>query len=312
MGFHHIDEEVNQFQRESARDDSFVFKLMTFASSEWEKASRRLEKQASSLAEFASIRIWTERELDSAIFNPVRHYLRAENRGFGFFLWKPLIVLDELRSLKDGEFLFYIDSGCHLNKRGRRRFNAYLSALNSSREDVLVFEFRLPALDVLDPGPFSVFEGLNDLAYAKSEVLREFLTLGLTKKDFESASIQGGILLIQKSPKSVKLIEKWAEYARKRPELFDESLDKGGEGAQFIAHRHDQAVLSLLAKKYGVATLSAAETWVPKVSLSPANWDLLCQFPINARGEMTKSRFSKIRDRCVALLVKMRRKFIFS
>jgi len=312
MQFHHIDEEVNRYQRESAVDGSFVVKLVTFASIEWGRAGRRLEKQASSLAEFARVRVWSEVDLNSSTFNPIRHFLRPENRGFGFFLWKPLIVLEELRSLKDGEFLLYVDAGCHLNKRGRRRFLAYLSALNSSEEDVLVFEFRSPAPNILDPGPFSAFKGLNDLAYAKSEVLSEFLTLGLTEKDFESASIQGGILLIQKSPKSVKLIEKWAEYARKRPELFDESLDKGGEGAQFIAHRHDQAVLSLLAKKYGVATLSAAETWVPKVSLSPANWDLLCQFPINARGEMTKSRFSKIRDRCVALLVKMRRKFIFS
>jgi len=312
MKFYHIDEDVDQFQRGSARDDSFVVQLATFAGGRWGKASRRLEKQARSLGEFASIRVWTECDLESAIFNPVRRYLRTENRGFGFFLWKPVMVLEELRSLKNGEFLLYVDAGCHLNKPGRHRFDAYLSALNSSKEDVFVYEFPAPSPKILEQGPFLSFKGLNDPAYAKSEVLSEFLTLGLTKKDFESASIQGGILLIQKSPKSVALIEKWSDYARKRPELFDDSLDKGGEGAQFVDHRHDQAFLSVIAKKYGVATLSAAETWVPKTSLSPAHWDLLFQFPISARGEMTKSRLSKIMDRCLAALVKICRRVDFS
>jgi len=79
-----------------------------------------------------------------------------------------------------------------------------------------------------------------------------------------------------------------------------------------IARRHDQDVWSLIGKKYRAATLSAGEIRIPKSSSSPANWDFLSQFPINARGEATQSRFSKIRDRLVALLLKKRREFGFS
>jgi hypothetical protein len=154
------------------------------------------------------------------------------------FLWKPLIILEELRSLTTGDFLFYLDSGCHLNELGRRRFAGYLSALNGSKEDLLLFEFRPPESDFFSVETYSSFSGLNDVAYAKSDVLEAFTSLGLTTNDFESPSIQGGIMLIQKSTKSLELIEKWADEATRRPELFDDTLAVVGEAPEFVSHRH--------------------------------------------------------------------------
>lgn len=48
------------------------------------------------------------------------------SRGFGYWCWKPFIVLKTLESMNDDDILLYADVGCHLNKEAINKFYKYL------------------------------------------------------------------------------------------------------------------------------------------------------------------------------------------
>ncbi|MDA0079651.1 hypothetical protein [Brachyspira hyodysenteriae] len=67
------------------------------------------------------------------------------SRGFGYWCWKPFIVLKTLESMNDNDILVYADVGCHFNKEGIDRFYEYLDlVINNSR---LCFKLDLDSLE---------------------------------------------------------------------------------------------------------------------------------------------------------------------
>ncbi len=74
--------------------------------------------------------------------------------------------------------------------------------------------------------------------------------------------IVGGYLVCRKTPFTVAFFEEWLALAED-PRLLTDAPNSCGlpNYPQFIAHRRDQSILSLLARKHGIATVPDISQW---------------------------------------------------
>lgn len=97
-------------------------------------------------------------------------WLKPEVRGFGYWMWKPEVILRSLERIADGEVLLYLEAGCHLNPAGGARFSQYVEFVAASSSGLLAFQYRrLPSAPA--NYPIERAESLLDRYYTKREAL---------------------------------------------------------------------------------------------------------------------------------------------
>lgn len=152
-----------------------------------------------------------------------------QNKGGGWWLWKPYFIKKTLEIINYGDYLFYQDSGSVLINK----LDYIIDSLNIKSNDILTFS--LP---------------LIEKQWTNSYVLR---TLKLDYNSVtETPQRLGGFLLIKKSKYSIDFIDKWLELCTDSKLITNEMNFHFGECDVFKGHRNDQSILSLLSKKYNI------------------------------------------------------------
>ena len=73
------------------------------------------------------------------------------------------------------------------------------------------------------------------------------------EKYWESIQVEAGIIVVKKTEYSIKIVDEWLEWCKNENILTDIPNICGKDNFScFIDHRHDQSVLSNLAKKYNI------------------------------------------------------------
>ena len=80
-------------------------KFITFADSRMTGALRRIRRQAEQMQFFDEIETITENELGTDFRKANSQYLRRGVRGYGYWIWKPYIILRALKELQSGDQL---------------------------------------------------------------------------------------------------------------------------------------------------------------------------------------------------------------
>ena len=218
-------------------------------------------------------------------------YLRPGVRGYGFWMWKPEVILTTLGRIPEGEILLYLDAGCHLNPAGRARFWQYVKWVATSPSGLLAFQYRF--FSSSPPNyPIERAEYLTDRHYTKREAL-EALKTNPQDPLLDDPAIAGGIIFIKKCSESVATLRLWRNAVDTHPSAFTDELENSVQDSAFRDTRHDQSIFSILAKQQGIETVSAYETWVPKASGARANWSPLSRYPIHARRDLKHAVFSE-------------------
>jgi len=151
------------------------------------------------------------------------------DRGGGYWLWKPYIILETLKKIENNDILFYLDCG-----------------------DIFIPE--------LQTFLFSYFENINN---------NYIFTLGgrnkqktYTKRDcfilmncdneyyYEQIQLEAGILCFRKIKENIELVEEWLRYCMNKNILTDIDNITKQNLTGFIDHRHDQSILTNLVTKY--------------------------------------------------------------
>ncbi len=182
----------------------------------------------------------------------VRHesWMKSNKKGFGFWLWKPLI----LKSALEGKFgryqrVFYLDAGSQFSlesQRSSKRFDNYLETVSSGGG--LAFSHRA--------GQFGI-DDFSENRWSEPELHK---LLGSSQQIINSPQIQAGCLFL--TEKTYPVILKWLEVALTDSYRYlsgSEQNLEGLPGLQYM-HRHDQSILSPLWKEAGLPIL-ADETW---------------------------------------------------
>jgi hypothetical protein len=151
------------------------------------------------------------------------------SRGYGFWFWKPYLIHKTLNELEDGDFLVYIDAGCTVNPHGKARFEEYKEMLSKNEFGVLAFQLY----------------ACNDNQYSK-RILLDFLNA--TDEHKTTPQIIATAIMFKKTPHSVNFVNRWYEIASNEKYINDEHVED--EYPEFVDHRHDQSIFSLLVKHY--------------------------------------------------------------
>lgn len=147
-------------------------------------------------------------------------------RGFGYWLWKPMLLRYYLNEAPAGCILVYSDVGNEISPAGTDVFWEMLRRANQN--DCLFFQM-----------PFI------ERHWTKSGLLEKF-----RETDKATGQISATFFMIKKCDEMIAFVDRWAELASENS--FGFITDPvAREPLDFIEHRHDQSILSYLVKTFG-------------------------------------------------------------
>jgi hypothetical protein len=193
-------------------------------------AAIRISKQAYSTRMFSKIFTYT---LDFLKQDPefwVRHsdFIMNNPRGCGYWLWKPYIIMKTLEQLNDGDIIFYADGGCEFNAIRNKQMPRMFRAVSFDKMICSSTQHR-------------------ENEWCKMDLIVE---LGMNEPNYlHSVQFQASSIIIEVCDKTRQFIKEWYELCCIY-HFIDDTPSVIPNCANFIEHRHDQSVFSLLFKKY--------------------------------------------------------------
>jgi hypothetical protein len=237
--------------------------FLSFADSRMQNSLDRIERQAKEM-NYDVISIYNEKDLNKDFVNRFKNNLIYGSRGFGYWCWKPQIILQELDKMNNNDILLYSDVGCHINKNGYNRLLEYFDIAN--KNDILAFQGK----SLYDVHHFLECE------WAKGDVL-DYFNVRHNKEIIETSQIGSGIIFIKKCNKSINIITQWLNSYYNNFSLSDDSPSISPNLIGFIENR-SQSIFSIICKLNNIKTLSYLETW-------NEDWKLLDKYPILAKRD---------------------------
>ncbi len=227
--------------------------FITFGDEKYRRTRELLRDEASALGVFDECTAYGPEDLAPAFLQRHAQFIRESARGYGYWIWKPHLILKKLNSLQDGDILMYADAGCEVNPAGRERLLQYFESVTRHPSGVFSFHFAT----------------MLNRAYTKMDVFQALDAFKLMDAQMHVA----GIVLFRCCDVSRRFVSDWERFCEMRP-LLDDQPSQLKNHPDFKDHRHDQSIFSLLCAQYGVATVldeTGGEGW-------PEN----CRYPIRA------------------------------
>jgi hypothetical protein len=218
-----------------------AIRVVSFIDSRFPRVARRLKRQAKKFEIIDDCVVLSEGDLDSEFVGHFGEYLSGDRRGFGYYCWKPQVILQALREMSDGDTLIYLDAGSHLNSQGKYRLDEYIRVCRKSSLGILAFQTNWIEREWTKGDVFDHFGVRNDVQVT------------------ETGQVQAGLILVNNSQSSRALISKWLNVYRHSFFLGDDSPSISGNLPGFRQTRHDQSLFSLLSKINGAELLPASD-----------------------------------------------------
>ena len=205
----------------------------------WVGTAQRLGRSALRSNQFATVEVsgWETLQRDHPKFcERYAAMLQSDVKGFGYWIWKPLLIRSALVESKG--FLLYLDGGSMLNLRTAAANVRLLQYLERAKTvGAVMMELEQP-----------------EWKWNKADSVER---LGLTPEHLASPQMMAGVLLLRRTSEIVDLIDSWLEIVLESSHRFvDDSPSRLPEHHGFCEHRHDQAILSGLAKLAGINPIS--------------------------------------------------------
>ena len=184
------------------------------------------------------VSMWGSEDLQRTQFYRDHREILDVPRGAGYWLWKPFIILTELERLSDGDYLIYCDSG---NPEKPNEISRPLSQLT---------EWCHAHNGGMLPGVYVPQHGRNT-RWIKGEC---FAVMGCDSDLYRNhPQIQATFSVWERHERSLDFVRTWLQWCKVPAALVDDHIDPSiPDAPDFVAHRHDQAVLTLLALKWGL------------------------------------------------------------
>lgn len=245
--------------------------LCSFGNSSYLSSLSRLRAQAEETGWFYRVECSTEKNLSAFFRQEAADLLKQEVRGFGYWIWKPQILLQCLQQMEYGDILLYTDAGCHINEVGKNMFLAYIKEVKKHPSGFLVFGAR---------------KGSLERQYTKGDIFSYF---GIQEDDdiYNSGQIHATTFFLRKDDHTQKVVECWKKVMMENRNLIDDSPSSTPNALDFKENRHDQSVFSILMK------LNKAQIY-PITHIWSYTWFFMGYYPIWAkrdRGETLRKYY---------------------
>ena len=224
--------------------------FITYANEKFALSEKQLLIEARALGIFDKCIGYTPNDLPEFVkANP----LMAFARGGGYWCWKPYVIWKTLQEYPKA-IVVYADAGCILQKG--KEWDEWFEMMDSC--DTLLQHYREDVYygwEELYPG-VKVSASLN--RWAKKSALDYYDGCFKDKKWYEQPSLWAGFVIAKGKS---EVIKEWFEMSMLHPELFYDlyAAEKYVQEESYIAHRHDQSVLS------AIAYMGVAKGWKVKI-----------------------------------------------
>ena len=213
------------------RKNNKIF-FCSFSDSRFTPNLKRIEKEAKTLETFDNIFIYNEKSLDREFVEQFKDKLRFKVRGYGFWVWKPYLILKTIQKLEEGDVLLYADTGCKLNSSAKVKLNEYIDRVRISKSGILASQLL----------PFH-----NEKIYTKADLL-EFFEVTNKTEILDTPQIAATFMFIRKCDNSIRILKQWLSVFYENFKLIDDTPSIVSNDLNFVEHRHDQSVFSILYK----------------------------------------------------------------
>jgi hypothetical protein len=177
---------------------------------------------------------FNKENLDNSFVQKNNHILN-QPRGAGYWLWKPYCIVKALSQMNDNDLLFYTDSGSYF----LTSIDPITQIMENTEEKLLLFTLE----------EFHTHE-----KWTKRDC---FVLMDMDKEPYISCGqILASFVLMKKTKFVIDFMNEWLNYAQDYRLITDSPNECGKPNyANFIDHRHDQSILSLLGRKYNIKTI---------------------------------------------------------
>ena len=254
----------------------------TFADSRMKKSLDRIEGQAMKLNFFDDIFINDENNLDHDFREFFKNKLVKGTRGYGYWVWKPQIILQALKKMQDGDVLLYADVGCHINSSGLDRMKYYFDRAKKTEKGLFVFQEEKRSEDT----NLEYYQGNLESSFTKGDLF-DYFGVRDNQMIYNTGQIAATCFFIVKSEQSIKIINEWLHVFKSNFSLADGSPSKSMNFEDYREHRHDQSIFSILCKINDIETISSYEIW-------QRDWRKLKNYAILAKRDKDLNLFWRV------------------
>lgn len=214
--------------------------MITFAagSLEMHGAGKRLVEQAENSGLFSNALLITEENLFelNEDGSKLKAFVDCHQKGYGLFAWKSYVLNCAMQGyFGDYDGVFYADAGCELlwNEKSLKYFKGLME--QTIKAGMLTFSTPYPEFN-----------------YTKKDVL----DLLDNPEHIFSPHIEATVIFANpRSDSAVELVRQWWELSSVDDFKYLLDPDREGQMEQFIEHRWDQSILSVLIKNAGFPSL---------------------------------------------------------
>lgn len=250
--------------------------LCSFASPDLERSVKRFLDQSKSMKIYKDIKVFKYDDLNTNKKKQIKNFFKqGKTRLYGYACWKPEIILQYLKKIPKNSILQYSDIGNHFNKKGIKRLRYYVNL--ADKYNALVFQYKFSKLIGLK------FQRYFEYQYTKSDAWK-YLKITNNSSILKTEQILSGLFFIKNNSFSIKILNKW-KNACDKSHLIDDSKSIYPNHKNFIEHRHDQSLFSLICKKKNLYSLSASECEWAINKQGERTWKHLENYPIHAKRD---------------------------
>ena len=172
----------------------------------------------------------------------INDYADLYPRGYGYYLWKPYIILQKLNEISDNDIILYADSRCHIKGK-----------CNWLEDLIQNIEYDIAHTSTFYPECYftrkDLFSELNKIYNIDNNDIDKILN---------SHQHMATFMAIRKNNKTIDFIKNWYIFMNNNKQLINDLNKKELEierksvsyNNYFRENRHDQSVFSVLIKIY--------------------------------------------------------------
>jgi hypothetical protein len=217
--------------------------LISFATNpKWYQSQSALNQSAKTYG-FNGVISYTDQNREWSFISKYKD-ITKETRGYGFWQWKTLILLDAMNQVKEGDIVAYVDSGNQIINSLDYIFNL------CEKQEIVLFENR---------------DGNYERTTHKNKNWTKRDTFVLMNCDearyYDASQVDAAYQFYKKTDRVMDFLNEYNSYCSNENIISDLPNITKDNLPEFIDHRHDQSILSLMAVKYDIPLLPEPSEW---------------------------------------------------
>jgi hypothetical protein len=212
-------------------------KILTFAKGNFIESQNKLKKHLDSIG-IKNQKHLTDSDLPENFKKEFENYF-LEKRGYGYWIWKPFIILNELKNISNDEILLYIDS---------------TDLPKSPFFDLILNHFKTENI-------FLTNRGYKHGDWTKRDC---FIHMNCdNEKYYNEFQLEAGLLAFKKNDLCFSILNEWFENMKNKKILDDTPNTLGFPNLpNFRDHRHDQSILTNLSIQKNIKSTNISGDYV--------------------------------------------------